>query len=263
MSHWIDTHCHLTERYVEDDVETLVEEALEAGVRRMVNIGCGPTIDDCRDAIALAERFESVWATVGMHPHEADRVTDDFLDEVLELSKHPRVVAIGETGLDYHYDNSERENQRRSFRKHFELAREAKKPIIIHNRDSDEDCIAMFQEVQPADVLGVIHCFSSGWELAKTALDYGFYLGFTGIATFKSAEAVREVLKKAPRDRIVVETDSPYLAPVPHRGKRNRPAYVADVGRSIATTLGMDEEEAAELTTQNACRLYGWDAESL
>lgn len=260
MTTWIDTHCHLTERYVEDDVDALIEHALGAGVAKMVNIGCGPTLDDCREAIALAERYDNVWATVGLHPHEADRADDAFFDGVIELAAHPKVVAIGETGLDYHYDNSDRENQRRSFRRHFEIAREVQKPIIIHNRDSDDDCIAMFREVKPTDVRGVIHCFSSGWKLAETAIEYGFFLGFTGIATFKNAESVRDVMKRAPRDRIVIETDSPYLAPVPYRGKRNRPAYVADVGRSVAETLGLSEEAAAELTTSNANRLYGWES---
>jgi TatD DNase family protein len=259
MTTWIDTHCHLTERYVDDDVETLVSEATEAGVSRIVNIGCGPTLDDCREAVNLAERFESVWATVGMHPHEADGVDEQFFEGIRELAKHPKVVAIGETGLDYHYENSTRDNQRRSFRRHFELAREVNLPVVIHNRDSDEDCIDILNDVKPDDVGGVVHCFSASWELARTALDHGFFLGFTGIATFNSAESVREVLRKAPNDRIVVETDSPFLAPVPHRGKRNRPKFVADVGRSVAETLGLSVEETAELTTRNACRLYGWE----
>ncbi len=253
---FIDTHCHVNSRYFGEDSDAAVTRARDAGVSTIVTIGCGPTVDDCRDVLAFAKARDGVFATVGIHPHEADSVDDSVLSDIATLAADSRVVAVGETGLDYHYDHSERGAQARSFRGHFEIAREVGKPLVIHNRESDEDCIAIMREERAGEVGGVVHCFTSGWELARVAVDAGFYIGFTGIVSFRSAENVRDVLRRVPLDRIVIETDSPYLAPTPYRGKKNEPAYVVHVAAAVAETLGMSVDAVAELTTANARRLY-------
>lgn len=254
---WFDTHCHINQRYEKEGAEPIIRAAREAGVSALTVIGCGPDLADVEEVIALAERYEGVYATAGLHPHEASAFNADYEAALRRFAGNDVVRAIGETGLDYHYDHSPRDEQRAAFEAQVALAREVKKPVVIHNRSSDADCIEVLKSSGIEDVGGVVHCFSSSWELAREALDRGMYLGFTGIVTFKNAEEVREVLRKTPRDRIVIETDSPFLAPVPHRGKRNQPAWVADVGRGVAATLGMSESELAELTFRNACRLYG------
>jgi TatD DNase family protein len=252
----IDSHCHLQKKTYGDELSDVVERAVEAGVQTLVTIGSSDSLDVCQEAIQLAELDDRIWATVGFHPHGADAAGPDEVRAVERLSAHPRVVAVGEIGLDYHYDFSPRDRQQEVFRQFIGVAKRVGKPIVIHNRESDDDCIRILEEERAEDVGGVIHCFTSGWELAKVALDKGFFIGFTGIVSFKNANEVRDVLKKTPLDRIVIETDSPYLAPVPFRGRRNEPAYTAYVADAVATALELPVEEVRALTEANTRRLY-------
>ncbi len=253
---FFDTHCHLDPDRYPNEVDAVLDRAVAAGVERMVAIGTGATLDEVGQAVALAGRRPEVWATAGFHPHDAARVTEPMLVELEAVVRHPRIVAIGEAGLDYHYDYSPREVQPAIFAAQIELARSVQKPIVIHNRESDDDCARLLVEQRAHEVGGVVHCFTSSWELARAALDAGFYLGFTGIVSFKNAEGVRDVLRRTPLDRIVIETDSPYLSPLPHRGRKNEPARVADVCTWVARTLGLDPGVVAEATWDNAHRLY-------
>lgn len=258
MPELFDTHCHLNPRYLKEDVQNIVERARAAGVTQMTVIGCGPTIEETRESVAIAERFEGVFATIGLHPHESSAWTKSMAQELETLADHPKVVAIGECGLDYHYDHSPRNAQRAAFKAQLELADRVNLPVVIHNRSSDEDCIEILKtHYKNHQARGVIHCFSSSQELADCALNLGFHLGFTGIITFNNGENVREVLRKTPLDRIVVETDAPFLAPIPYRGKTNEPAYVQHVAQKIAEVHGMSFEDVAKQTTANARALYG------
>lgn len=250
-----DTHCHLQKKYY-DDVDAVVARARAAGVCGMVTIGSAGSVAIAEEAIALAESHADVWATVGFHPHEAAAVGRSELEAIESLASHERVVAVGEIGLDYYYERSPRDRQREAFASFVDIARRVGKPVVIHNRESDRDCMDMFHTERIGDVGGVVHCFTSSWELARTALDNGMFLGFTGIVTFKRSEEVRDVLRRTPHDRVVIETDSPYLAPVPFRGKQNEPAWVAHVVPFVADALGLSVAAAAELTTANARRLY-------
>lgn len=256
MAPLFDTHCHLDEHRYPGELEQVILRAKEAGVARMTAIGAAGDLDTARHAIRLAEQHECIFASVGFHPHEASLVTDETLAELASLASHPRVVAIGEAGLDYHYDYSPREQQARIFEAQIDLARSLKKPIVIHNRTSDEDCMRILKSARAHEVGGVVHCFTSSWELASLALDLGFYLGFTGIVSFKNGENVREVLAKTPRDRIVVETDSPFLAPLPFRGRRNEPARVREVASWVEKALGEEAGAMKDQLWRNAHALY-------
>lgn len=258
MIELFDTHCHLTERYLKEDVADVIERATSAGVTRMTVIGCGPTVEDTREAVAIAERFDKVYATVGLHPHESSNWSAAMRDALKDMAKHPKVVAIGECGLDYHYEHSPREAQREAFKAQLELADAVDKPVVIHNRSSDEDCIEILKaHYKDTPARGVIHCFSSSQELADCALELGFHLGFTGILTFNNGKNVRDVLRTVPMERVVIETDAPYLAPIPYRGKTNEPAYVRHVAEKIAEVREMRFEDVAAQTTANARALYG------
>ncbi len=249
----IDSHAHLTDGRILPQVEEVVERARAAGVEGIVTIATDH--EDAPEAIALAERFPGVWATAGIHPHAASKATDEALAAVRALLGHPRVVAVGEAGLDYHYDFSPREAQRRSFAQQLELSRETGKPIIVHSRVADEDLIALLREAGPGTV-GVLHSFSSGAALLEEALGMGWYASFSGMITFKKYEGA-DFVRRVPADRLLVETDTPYLAPVPHRGKTNEPAFVAHVAAKAAELRGEDPEVLAARTTENARRFYG------
>ena len=252
----IDSHCHLEAETYGDELPAVLARAREQGVAGFVTIGSSDSLAACREAIALAERHPDVWATLGFHPHYASAADETSLTRVAELAQHPRVVALGETGLDYHYDRSPREVQRRVFARFLDMARVLAKPVVIHNRDSDADCMEIMRAERAGDIGGVVHCFSSSWDLAKLALDMGFFLGFTGIVSFKKAEEVRDVARRTPLDRIVIETDSPYLAPRPHRGRRNEPAYVVHVAEALAQALRLGVDEVIAVTSENTRRLY-------
>lgn len=252
----VDSHCHLDDRQFDPDREEVIRRALEAGVGCMLAIGTGEGPPDLEAAIRLAEAFPQVWATVGVHPHDARKATPDTWRRMRELLSHPKVVAVGEIGLDYYYDNSPRQTQRAVFLTQLELAAEARKPVIIHTREAWEDTLSLLRtHWAPSGLGGVFHCFSGGPAEARQALELGFCLGFGGILTFPKAEAVRDAARAVPSDRILLETDAPYLAPVPHRGKRNEPAFVLETARTVAAVRGEPLEILAAATTHNFERL--------
>ncbi len=249
----VDSHCHLDDEKFADDFEAVVERALAAGVTRMMAIGTGNGPPDLEVAVRLAEAHECFYATVGVHPHDAAKATPATFDRLRALAAHPKVLAVGEIGLDYHYDFSPREVQREVFGEQLRLAAEAEKPVVIHTREAWEDTLRMLDENPPRTL--VMHCFTGGAEEARQALSRGFYLSFGGVLTFPKAENVREAARLTPDERLLVETDAPYLAPVPHRGKRNEPAFLVDTVRRLAEVRGTTAEEIASLTTRNFARI--------
>jgi len=255
----VDSHCHLD--YLEregKDIAAVVERALAAGVERMVTIGT--KLSEAAKVIAIAERFPAVYATVGVHPHEAgaEGVRDPRV--LVELARHPKVVGIGETGLDYYYEHSPRDAQQASFRAHIAAARETRLPLIVHARDADDDTVVILKdEFKNGSYSAVIHCFTAGPELATAALEMGFCISLAGIVTFKTADSLRQTVAAIPLDRLLVETDSPYLAPVPHRGKQNEPSFVGHTAAKLAEIKGVTSAELAAATTANFHRLF-WKA---
>ncbi len=251
----VDSHCHLDFPDFADELDDVVARASGAGVGRMVTI-C-TRVRRFASVVAIAERFEPVTCSVGTHPHNADEETDITADELVRLAAHPKVVAIGEAGLDYHYDNSSRAAQAAGLRTHIRAARETGLPLVIHARDADDDMIAILREEAGQGAFpAVLHCFSSGHDLAMTGLELGFYVSFSGILTFKTAEQLRAIAAQVPLDRLLVETDAPYLAPVPHRGKRNEPAFVAQTAAVLAQVKGVSEPEIHARTGENFFRLF-------
>lgn len=249
----IDAHAHLAAERMLPDADAVVARAAAAGVTAIVSIATGP--EDWDADLALAERFSGVYATAGIHPHAASQASDTAFARVRTLLAHPRVVAVGEAGLDYYYDFSPRDAQRESFARHLELGRETGKPVIVHNRESDEDMRALLREAGQGTA-GVLHSFSSGRALLEEALAMGWYASFSGMVTFKNFDGA-DFVRMVPVDRILVETDTPYLAPVPHRGKTNEPAFVVHVAARCAALRGEDPEAFAAQTTENARRFYG------
>ena len=252
----VDTHCHLDSGYVPEGADAVIARANEAGVGAFMVIGVGEA-SVVRQAVALAERRPDVVAAIGVHPHEAADMSEDYFAEIEAASVHPRVRCIGEIGLDYHYDHSPREVQKAVFRRFIGLARQVRKPIVIHTREAAEDTLAILREENARDVGGIIHCFSEDRPFAEAALDLGFDLSFSGILTFKTAKAIQEAAAFAPADRILVETDAPYLAPVPLRGKKCEPAYVAHTAGFLAKLRNVDLDTLIATTTENALRRLG------
>ena len=252
---WFDTHCHLDSEHNPGGAAALLERARAAGVSAFLCVGVGG-LSQAEQALALAEQHADVYASAGVHPHDAAR--DAGLELELEaLWAHPRLLAVGEVGLDYHYDHSPRETQADVFRRFIAVARRTKKPLIIHTRSAAEDTLQILESEGARDAGGIIHCFSEDRAFASRALDLGFYLSFSGIVTFKTARAIQDVAAWAPADRVLVETDSPYLAPVPLRGKRCEPAFVVHTGTYVAALRGTDVAHFAALTTDNARRCFG------
>jgi len=252
----IDSHCHLNyEGLVERQAEVL-ENARERGVSGFLNISTRQR--EWGDIIAVAEREPDEWASVGVHPHEADAHPDLGAAALVEAADHPRVIAIGECGLDYYYDKSDRTAQRERFQAHIEAARASRLPLVVHTRDAESDTAQMLDEaVKQGGVTGVLHCFTGTAELARKGLDLGFYVSLSGIVTFKNAQDLQETAKWLPADQMLVETDSPFLAPVPHRGKTCEPAFVADTAAFVAEIRGEEPEALADATTANFFRLFG------
>lgn len=251
---YFDSHCHLTDERFVGESGTVAERAREAGVDRFVIIASDE--EDAGKALGLAEELE-MWSTAGIHPHDATRHPTGF-DRVRELvEEEPRVVAVGETGLDYYYDNSPRRIQRESFERHLRLAAESGRPVVVHSRDADADTISMIRGAE-GSVTGVLHCFASAPALFEAGLEAGWYVSFSGLVTFRSYET-KDLVAATPADRLLIETDAPYLAPVPHRGSRNEPAYVVDVARAVAELRDEPLETVAEQTTQNALTFYQLD----
>jgi TatD DNase family protein len=253
----IDTHCHLDPSYFAEGAAAVTERARAAGVSAFVTIGVGRDLGPARRAVELSESAADVWATVGVHPHDASSLDDAGFAELEGLARRPRVVAVGEVGLDYHYLRSPREEQHAVFRRFVALARAVSKPLVIHTREAAADTLAILEEEGAREVGGVIHCFSEDRAFAARALDLGFDLSFSGIVTFKTAQAVKDVAAWAPGDRILVETDSPYLAPVPFRGKKCEPAHVVHTARHVAELRGEDFAALAARTSDNARRRFG------
>jgi TatD DNase family protein len=254
----IDTHCHLDNEQFAADQDQVIARALEAGVDTMVAIGTGDGPPDLEAGVRLAERHSCILATVGVHPHDASKIDAEVYAQLAALLRHPKVIALGEIGLDYHYDHSPREVQREAFIEQMRMAREARKPIVIHTREAWEDTLALIEEHwAPSGLPGIMHCFSGGPEEAERSLKLGFYLSFGGIVTFPKATNIQEAARMAPGDRILVETDAPYLAPVPHRGKRNEPAFVMETTKKVAALRGESLESIAQTTTANFRRLMG------
>lgn len=252
----IDSHCHLDGKAFSADRDEAIRRAREAGVETMVAIGSGDGPPDLEAGIRLAEQYPFVYATVGVHPHDAAKAEDSIYGEILSLSAHSKVVAVGEIGLDYHYNFAPPEVQRRVFIRQLETAREAGLPVVIHTREAWSDTFAILAGHWPADGPGgIMHCFSGGPREAEEALGLGFHLSFSGIVTYPKAVEVHEAARLCPLDRLLVETDSPYLAPVPHRGKRNEPAYVVRTAERLAELRGESLEAVASATTANWRRL--------
>lgn len=251
----VDSHCHLDFPDFADDLDGVVSRAGEAGVGTLLTICTHVTKFD--QVLAVAERYDNVFCTVGIHPHNAETEPEVTADRLVELARHPKVVGFGETGLDYFYEHSPREAQRKSFRAHIEAARRTGLPVVVHTRDADDDTVAILQEESRKGAFpGLIHCFSSSRELAEKALEIGFYISISGIVTFKTAEDLRAVVADVPADRLLVETDAPYLAPVPMRGKRNEPAFTAHTAACVAGLKAMDSAAFDDLTTANFFRLF-------
>lgn len=254
----IDTHTHLDDKRYDGDREATIERAREAGVDTFITIGCD--LATSRAAVELAERYPFVYASVGVHPHEVRHIGDDWYDELRRLAQHPKVVAYGEIGLDYHYNYSPPKLQRERFREQVLLARELKLPVVIHTREAQEDTMAILKEERAGEWGGVFHCFTGDAWLAKDGLDLGFHLSFSGVVTFQNAAMLRDIVRTVPLDRILIETDCPYLAPAPHRGKRNEPAYVRLVAETVAnvksTVSPVSGDEVGRVTSANARRLF-------
>ncbi|MDB5669914.1 MAG: TatD family deoxyribonuclease [Alphaproteobacteria bacterium] len=252
---FVDSHCHLNYKGLVENQQAVLVRARAAGVSTMLNISTRESEWD--EVIAVAERESDVWASVGIHPHEADQHPDMQTATLVERSGHERVVAIGESGLDFYYDHSDRDRQRTSFRAHIAAARETGLPIIVHTRDAEADTAEILaDEMGKGAYPGVIHCFTASADFARKALDLGLFISISGIVTFKNARDLQETAKTLPGDRLLIETDSPFLAPVPHRGRPCEPAFVADTARFLAALRGESVEALAETTSANFLKIF-------
>jgi TatD DNase family protein len=250
-----DSHTHLNAEQFKEDQDEVIQRALEAGVTRIVNVGFNR--ETIPSSIELAEKYDFIYSTVGWHPVDAIDMMPGDLEWIESLCQHEKVVAIGEIGLDYYWDKSPKDVQQRVFREQIRLARKLGMPIVIHNRDAHQDILTILKEEKAAEVGGIMHCFSGSWETAKQCLDMNFHISFGGPVTFKNAVQPKEVLAQVPLDRLLIETDAPYLTPHPFRGKRNETGYVRLVAETAAEIRGMTLEEIAAITTNNAIRLLG------
>ena len=251
----VDSHCHLDFPDFAAELDAVVARARAAGIGRMVTIST--RVKKHAQVLAVAERFADVFCSVGTHPHNAHEELDIGTAELVALAQHPKVVALGEAGLDYHYDNSPRDAQSQGFRAHIAAARETGLPLVIHAREADADVARILEEESGKGAFpAVLHCFTGGRDLALRAVALGHYVSFTGILTFKNSAALREIATELPADRVLVETDSPYLAPLPYRGKRNEPSFVVETAKVLAQVRGVSADEIARQTTENFFRLF-------
>ena len=256
----IDSHCHLNYEGLVERQDEVLDNARARGVQGFINISTRQR--EWGDIIGVAERHADVWASVGVHPHEADAHPDLGAATLVEGTKHPRVIAIGECGLDYYYDKSDRQAQRERFEAHIDAARQTGLPLIVHTREAEEDTAEILgAAVRAGGVTGVLHCFTGSAELARKGLELGFYVSLSGIVTFKNAQDLQRTAKWLPSDQMLVETDAPFLAPVPHRGQKCEPAFVADTAAFVADLRGEEPEQLAEATTANFFRLFSKAAE--
>jgi TatD DNase family protein len=259
---FIDSHCHLDNAQFDPDRDGVIQRALDAGVEHMVAIGTGDGPPDLEAGIRLADRYPPFYCTVGIHPHDAAKASADTFKNLEQLLKHPKVIAIGEIGLDYHYDHSPRDVQHEVFIQQMRIARDAAKPIVIHTREAWDDTLSLLAEHWPARLGGIMHCFSGSPAEAARSLALGVYLSFGGIVTFPKSFDIQEAARRAPADRILIETDAPYLAPVPKRGKRNEPAFVVATAGKLADLRGESIESIAALTTSNFRKLFRLHSDS-
>lgn len=250
----IDSHAHLDDARFDADRDAVLQRAWDSGLRKILTIGNGRGPDDMGCGIPIAESHDWIFTSAGVHPHDAGKVEERHYSMLEQLSKHPKVLAIGEAGLDYHYDNSPRDVQRSVFRRQSAFARDAGLPLIVHTREADADTEQILKEENATR--GVIHCFTSGERLADFAIEIGFSISFSGIVTFPNSKALAEIARRIPSDRLLLETDCPYLAPVPHRGKRNEPGFVADTARFVAELRGVSPEQLAAQVTANFERVF-------
>ena len=252
----IDSHAHIQGKEYVGEVEALILRAREAGVDTIIAVGGAGDMSSNTAAIALAKSIPNIYATVGMHPHDAKDVGAEELKTLKELASRQKVVAVGEAGLDFYYNHSPRDVQRRVFSQFIHLARETRLPIVVHERNAAREVAELLRVEGAGDLRGVIHCFTGDYDSARAYLDLGFFLSFTGIITFKNAEALRDIVRKVPLERMLVETDSPYLTPVPHRGKRNEPAFVRLVAETVGKVKEISFEDVAAVTTANVRELF-------
>ena len=249
---YFDTHAHFDDKRFNEDRDELLSSMNDAGISLILN--SASSMRSAKTSLKFADTYPFVYASVGVHPHDSKSMTDETVFELEKLLTHPKAMAVGEIGLDYHYDFSPRDVQKKRFREQLELARRVKKPVIIHERESLPDTLATISDYR--DLTGVFHCFSGSWETAKTILDMGWYLSFTGVITFRNARRALEVIEKMPADRIMLETDSPYLAPEPMRGRRNSSLYLPYIAAKVAETRGITLQETAALTMENGIRFF-------
>ncbi|MCR4599480.1 MAG: TatD family hydrolase [Acetatifactor sp.] len=249
-----DTHAHYDDQAFDEDREALIGSLKAAGVGRVVNIGS--TVASCEACLTLAEKDDFIYAAIGVHPSETAELTEERFENLRRQCQHPKCLAVGEIGLDYYWPEPDAETQKLWFERQLELARELKKPVVIHSRDACRDTLEILKKQKAEEIGGVIHCYSYTRETAKDYLDMGFFFGIGGVLTFKNGKKLKETVEILPMERIVIETDSPYLAPVPNRGKRNDSRNLAYVVRELAQMKGMTEDEVRKVTWENACRLY-------
>ena len=250
-----DTHAHLDDKQFARDRAEVIQRAREGGVELIVNVGYN--LASAKRTLALVEEYDFIYGSVGLHPHDAKDGDDRTLTELKRMAQHPKIVAIGEMGLDYYWDHSPHEVQKEVFRKQIALARELKLPIIIHDRDAHQDVLNIVKEEGAKEVGGIFHCYSGSWPMAREVMKLGFYISLAGPVTFHNAQKSKEVAKEVPLDYLLIETDCPYLAPVPFRGKRNEPLYVGKVAEMIAEIKGLPLEKVVEVTKENGKRVFG------
>ncbi|MCD6188419.1 MAG: YchF/TatD family DNA exonuclease [Desulfuromusa sp.] len=252
----VDSHAHLDGKQFSSDLDETIERATANGISHILTIGCD--LESSENSILVAEKYENIFAAVGVHPHDATEINEDTLEKLRSMLTHPKVVALGEIGLDYYRDRSPREIQRSAFRQQIRLAKESDKPIIVHDRDAHDEVIQILKEENAAQTGGVLHCFSGDLKMAKQCLDLGFYLSFTGTITYPKNDTIREIIKEIPIDRMLIETDCPYLSPQKFRGKRNEPAYVRYTAEKLAEIKGLSIEDVARVTSRNCHELFGF-----
>ncbi|MBI2988520.1 MAG: TatD family hydrolase [Deltaproteobacteria bacterium] len=254
----IDSHAHIQGAEFSHDLDEVIRRAKEAGVENIIVVGGAGDLSTNDTALELAQSYPGLYATVGMHPHDAKEVSEEALQKLEALAKSPKVVAVGETGLDFYYNHSPRHVQIELFCRFIQMARQTRLPLVVHNREAQREVVEFLRREGKGDLQGVVHCFTGDYEAAREILELGFYLSFTGIITFKNADSLRDVVRKLPLHRILIETDSPYLTPVPHRGKRNEPAFVRFVAEALSEIKGLSLDEVAEATSRNAKALFGF-----
>jgi TatD DNase family protein len=253
---FIDAHCHLERATYDEELDAVIDRAFAAGLTHLIAVGASSRLNGATEAVALAKTDPRIFAAVGFHPHEAAQMRAEDLDRLSVLLKEPKVVALGEIGLDYYYDHSPRQQQRHAFGELLRLGRSGKHPIMLHVRDAHADTVALLDEVGLPPAGGVVHCFTGGPAEAQEYLQRGMYLSIPGVVTFKSAQALRDAVQIIPVDRLLIETDSPYLAPVPHRGKRNEPAFLVHTAQAIGALLGMSGPDLGSIARENTLRLF-------